>query len=325
MTDRRDPDLRALAAADPIDGDAVMAAWDRSAVAAQQLEEIIAMPTLTRPIPTQPTTAAPRRLSEVTRPRHRRTWVRTGGLVGATAALGAALAILPGTATTGSRAFAVRPLEGGVVVIDVFSDFRDGDALAADLRQYGIDVRIATQPVSPSLVGTVVSQSTGSGDAGTHPGVSYDVGDSAPGVFTLSIDPAVFRGPLRLDVGVAAAPGEAYVTRNEVFDDGEVLGGLPCLIGETFSPDELAPYVERLGLTTLWDVVTDVAPDPTGATWTSVAMATPPVGQVTSAYATDDRTVQVTVLPSTLSEHAALFAGWISTDGCTAEAAARWQ
>ena len=183
-----------VARIDPIDGDRLAASWSNSDAKQALFQEIIAVPVDTLSPATEPTHASesiPRRV-----PR------RALRLAAGTAVAAVALVLAQGVFSDGSRAFAVKQLPDGVVEVDAFAQFRDGDALAAELREYGIDVKITTLPSSPSLVGEVEVFAPGGGDS-IPAGLSFGA-DGTPEVFQLRIDPSRFTGALTLELHVAA-------------------------------------------------------------------------------------------------------------------------
>lgn len=329
----------AIRGVDPIDGARLASAWAHSQAKAVLFEELTAMPEPTvrsegalsapvshrpvarRPVARRPVSRRPasHRPVPARRPR-RRSWpVRPRAL--ALAAM-AALALLAVTVTPwapggSTRAFAVRPLPGGVIEVDWATDFRDGRALEAALRGYGIDIVIDPVPSSPTGVGTVVAFRAGDGRLEAVPGLTF-----APDGSRFMIDPMVFQGPLTLQLGVEPRDGEAYRFREEVFEPGEVLGGLHCAAG---TPLRAADVASRLpaGIVAEWELALPIDGRDDG-----VAQMTPvdgvPDGEVLWGYAIDARTVALTVRPdgTVLPEG---FEPRLSDVPCTPEQAAAWQ
>lgn len=305
MRDHHDP-VDAIRRLAPIDRDRLAASWSDSDAKTALFQEITAMPvetdTLTRP-------PAPRRI-----PR------RTLALAASLAVAAITLAVAPGLISdTSSRAFAVRELPNGVIEIDVSPQFRDGNALAAELREYGIAIDIETITASPSRVGEVnVFNQTG-GDY-IPEGLSFGE-DGTPDVFRWTIDPNVFRERLTVQIAVAADEGEPYTMAAEVFASGEVLGGLHCALGEPIRAEDVTPYLDDLGLAPLWEVVSSTD-DPSITHSEQVEEA--PAGEILSGYAVDDATVRFEVRLDGVTLPKSWERRLTDDHPCSAEQAAAW-
>jgi hypothetical protein len=83
----------------------------------------------------------------------------------------------------------------GRITINVLPQFRDADALAADLCRHGIDAKVSTETASPSMVGQVELFAGGGG--GPVPGIETGPDGSAGG-FDWTIDPSRFSGVLEV-------------------------------------------------------------------------------------------------------------------------------
>lgn len=259
----------------------------------------------------------------VVRPRRTRLAVATAGV----AAVGLALAVAPGlTRDNGQRAFALRPLEGGVIELDVFDRDLDGEALAAELGEFGIEVVVERMHASPSVVGRaevfVGTESEPFVPLKDRPGITLpDADGSVP--FRVRIDPDEYDGEVLIRFLVETPPGEPYTMAQEVFEPGEVLGGLHCALGEPIRAEQLVPYVEELGLTAVWETI---APDPGGdpAVTYSERVGQVPDGEVMWGYAVDANTVALTVRADGVvldHEHQPTR---LSDVPCTPEQAAAW-
>lgn len=260
-------------------------------------------------------------------PRHRSApaRVRRRALVlGAILAVAAvALAVVPDL-LSGTPAYAIRQLPNGVIVIDWSMDSfsPNASAIAADLREYGVDVEITTIPVSPSAVGEVMATFPGEGDSQLPEGLS--IGNAGtPEAFTWTIDPRVFHGPVTLQVSVPAPEGERYQISAEVFEPGEILGGLQCALGEPLRAADVATRLVDLGITPVWFVVDPASVTVDGYHTTQVAEV--PDGYIVEGYSIDATTVQFTVVPDmeTLSEYPGGVR--LSDVPCTPEQAAVWK
>jgi hypothetical protein len=235
---------------------------------------------------------AVRRVTATERPRVR--------LAAAGLAVAAAIALVAGPALRGggNPAFAIRELADGVIEVTYQGDLRDGRALEAELRSFGVDVAIVAVPASPSAVGRVAAIEQPDGVA--QPGFAWGA-DGAAVAFT--IDPAVFRDTIILHLAVEALAGEPYQMSEEVFEPGEVLGGLHCALGEPIRAAALAPYLDELGQGARWLVASPVAGEPDSLRTGEVTEV--PDGEVLWGYSTDASTVEFTVRPDGvgLSEH----------------------
>lgn len=253
---------------------------------------------------------------DVLAPRRTRIAVATAGV----AAAGVAIAIAPGLVTGGGDpAYAIRELPGGVIEVRMDELFRDGDALGAELREFGVDVDVVPVPSSPSAVGGVYSLE--GPEQGEEPGFVWgpDGGD-----VSFTIDPEQFRGSFVLHVSVAAEPGEAYLVAEEVFETGEVLGGLHCALGEPVRAEQLVPYLDDLGLTAEWWTT---VPDPDGdpdVTF-SEQLDEVPAGEVTAGYAVDADTVRFTVRPDGVRFPDGAAPPRLSDEPCTPDQVAAWE
>ncbi len=188
-------------------------------------------------MPTEPmTTSAPAQRRVPRRP-----LAMASTLVAALALAMLALAsgMIPNTAPA---AYAVREMPNGMLEVEWNGEL-DGERLAATLRNYDIDVRVETEPASPSLVGTVV----GLGPLEDQGDAVFEWGETSS---TFTLDPSAFKGTFQILVERPAQPGEAYAAAASVFAEGEVLGGLQCAItvgrcGQMMSPGISSGWVRR--------------------------------------------------------------------------------
>jgi hypothetical protein len=309
MSHHSDP-IDDLARIDPIDGEHLAAAWSSSNAKQALLQEITTMS-----VDTRAPTIEPNRIAGPTPRRPPRRVLR---LAAGVAIAAFALVAVQGVFSEGSRAFAVRQLPNGVIEIDATTQFRDGEALAADLREFGIDVRITTVPSSPSMVGEVEVFAPGGGEY-IADGLTFGP-DGTPEVFDLEIDPNLFTEQLTIQMHVAARDGERYVLANDVFGPGEVLSGLHCALGEPLRAEALAPYLSELGLSPVWLAVSPTD-DPSITNEEQVQGV--PNGQVLSGYAQDAATVEFRVQLDgvTLPD---IYAADLADLPCTPEQAAAW-
>ena len=240
-----------------------------------------------------------------------------------------ALAVVPDLLSD-TPAYAIRPLPNGVIVID-WSDWDsfapNASAVAADLREYGVDVEITTIAASPSAVGGVTASFPRPGEGGPLPQGLTIGKEGTPDGLTWTIDPTVFHGPVTLEVAVPAHEGEQYVSRASVFEPGEVLGGLQCALGEPLRAVDVAARLSDLGITPVWYVtgpMTDVTAD--GYYTEEHQVAEVPDGVILWGYALSEATVEFTVAPdgTPLSEYPEATL-WDSDVPCTPGRAAAWK
>ena len=231
----------------------------------------------------------------------------------------AAIVLVQGVLSYHNPAFAVRQLSNGLIEVNAGGQFRDGQALAVELRAYGIDVKITPIPSSPTAVGKVEVFAPGGGDY-IPEGLTFGQ-DGTSDVFNWTIDPDLFTEQLTIEMHVAARPGETYVIAEEVFEPGEVLAGLQCALGEPLRAEDVAPYLAKLGVTPVW-LIKSPTDDPTITYEKQIQEV--PHGEVLSGHALDDSTVQLTVLPDgvTLPE---TYTPHLSDVPCTPEQAAAWK
>ncbi len=252
-------------------------------------------------MPTEPmTTSAPAQRRVPRRP-----LAMASTLVAALALAMLALAsgMIPNTAPA---AYAVREMPNGMLEVEWNGEL-DGERLAATLRNYDIDVRVETEPASPSLVGTVV----GLGPLEDQGDAVFEWGETSS---TFTLDPSAFKGTFQILVERPAQPGEAYAAAASVFAEGEVLGGLQCAIdGRPVRADDVAGHLERLGQKAVWDVFGE------GAYTAGV-----PEGIVLSGHARDPQTVDLTVRLDGDNRTPADPDPLLEGRDCTPEMAARW-
>ncbi|TDB83501.1 hypothetical protein E1264_28235 [Actinomadura sp. KC216] len=179
-------------------------------------------------------------------PRRRRRVLMTVGLPLATAAAAsAAVAVVvardePGTPRPRTSA-QVSPLirlaalsftaEGDHIDVRVRDPLADPKRYHTEFKARGLDVRLSLVPVSPSIVGTVVMESTSEGTGAddvtaiTAKGAceSGGGGDDCPVGVRIRTD---FKGSAEIVFGRAARPGEQYTSTAPVTAPGEVMHGM---------------------------------------------------------------------------------------------------
>jgi hypothetical protein len=235
-------------------------------------------------------------VTERTVPRLRRT--RLAVVTAGVAAAALALAVAPGLTRDSSQpAFAIRELEGGVIELQWFDRDLDGEAVAAELAEFGVEVVVERMYASPSLVGRA--------EAFVGPGSELPL-QNRPGItlpdaegsltYRVLIDPDEYDGEVLIRFLVEPPPEEEYAMAEEVFEPGEVLGGLHCALGEPIRTEQLVPYLADLGLAVVWSTVT---PHHNGEndTMQHDEVDDVPSGEVMRGVAIDAGTVHIEVRP----------------------------
>src|SRR6516165_3662163 len=128
-----------------------------------------------------------------------------------------------------------------------------GDAarqLESQLRAHHFDVTIGQEPVSPSLVGSIVSSGKGLSPGSMLSGITGPCSGGAWGCTDGVVLPVHFTGAARLVVGRAAEPGERYAAAADIFRPGELLH-CSTVLGE--SVQQAVPVLESLHVTIAWE------------------------------------------------------------------------
>lgn len=277
--------MAALTAADPIDEHEVSAAWSASPLRMQLLEEIEMSTTQTTP--DQRTAGSPAR------------W-RVARIGAAAAVLALAVVLLPTPFGPQTSAYAIRPLPDGRIEVTV-ADLDNADALAADLREFGVDITVRPEVASPSQVGRVTgTEGLGVDEDGVMPTGMTVSPDGEE--FRFAVDPDTYTGSLTMYVGVPPEAGQDYTVAASAFDQGEVLAGWHCRNARRLTADALAQTTRQLGISVDWTVITQVTPDATGYVSSSVEVPDQPEGRVVSAYMRNPDTLRAEVVPFELPD-----------------------
>ena len=174
----------------------------------------------------------------------RRLGVAAGTLLVATGALGVPLALLSSSATA-SAASVIRA-----------RITKPGDAagqLESLLRSRHLHITVTQEPVSPSLVGSIIDPGItrpSRSDAGIVSEMTGPCAGGARGCVDGIVVPARFTGSARIVVGRAAKPGERYAAAASIFRPGEVLQ-CSALLGE--SVRQALPALGRLHVKIAWE------------------------------------------------------------------------
>lgn len=298
---------------DPVDGTRLTDSWSNSDAKRALFLELTAAKANSEASP-DPTTRR--------RPVSRRVLAVAAGLAIAGVGIVVASGVIQRTSTP---AFAVRELPNGVIVIENVADIDDVSGLEAELREFGIDTDIVTEPASPSLVGQAHAHAPGLNDDtdGAVEGLSFGK-DGSRRVFRWRIDPNAFDDKIVITLFVEPQEGEAYLAATEAFAPGEVLGGLHCALGTPVRAADVAARLPELGLTAEWFILSGFESDADGGTYHSEQVAEVPDGEVTSGEPLDRDTVRFEVVPDGLAVpewHESSFSFFPCTEG----QGARWR
>jgi hypothetical protein len=214
MNTHNDP-IDRLKRVDPINAERLISTWSDNDAKASLLKEITSMPTNTTSLDTTvvdtalvdtalvDTAVSPTPHIAVTArstPFTRRRWKPLLAVAAALVALGVAI----GSSSVGhpARAYAVSQGADGLIHVNVLAGFRDGEALARDLRSRGIRTRVVKAPAAPSQVGKVMLSAEG-----PSAGIKTAAPDGEIGVFDWTIDPALFTDTMTITVFVEPKAG----------------------------------------------------------------------------------------------------------------------
>jgi hypothetical protein len=180
----------------------------------------------------------------------RRLGAAVGALLAAACSLGVSLALLS-SSVPASATSAVR--------VRITDRSEAAGQLRSLLRAHHFDIAITQEPVSPSLVGSIISSGSKalSGITGPCSGGAWGCTDGI-------VLPVHFTGAARVVVGRAALPGEAYAVAADIFRPGEMLH-CSAVLGE--SAQQALPALESRHVKIAWDTGTDTAdrwPVPSG-------------------------------------------------------------
>jgi hypothetical protein len=139
--------------------------------------------------------------------------------------------------------------------------------LEAVFREHHFDVTVTQEPVSPSLVGSVLEVRL-AGHTGDHGALGVLLGPCVGGAQNCTrgiVLPLHFAGKARLVVGRPARPAETYEASADIFRPGELLH-CSQLLGQTVG--EALPALGHLHVRALWEFggrKTDDGPAPSSS------------------------------------------------------------
>jgi hypothetical protein len=173
----------------------------------------------------------------------RRLGVAAGTLLVAAGALGVPLALLSSSAPASAAS---------VIRVRITNPGDAAGQLASLLRSRHLHFTVTQEPVSPSLVGSIIDPGIRGGSSSDTGIVSEITGPCAGGArgcvdgVVLSVR---FTGSARIVVGRAAKPGERYAAAADIFRPGEMLQ-CSALLGE--SVRQALPALESLHVKIAW-------------------------------------------------------------------------
>lgn len=167
---------------------------------------------------------------------------------------------------------------GGYIVAIVKDPFAARDQLRAAFAAHGLDIDLKLVPVSPSLVGSVVSLGIDGRSSGIE--TLHDTKYAGPkGEQTVGLRiPTEFKGHASIVLGRPAKPGETYDSAGDAFVPGEALQGVD-LVGMKVAA--AVNLLDEMGLTVAWRV-DDPAPRQTQVPDESKPTAAPTPGTGTT-------------------------------------------
>lgn len=235
---------------------------------------------------------------------------RTRRPLGLAMAAAAALLIVavgvPGLPGLQQDAYAVRPLQDGRIELDLLAAATtDADEVAAQLREFGVDVAIDPVSSPPSLVGSVlgVSGSHATGPGGDWPpaGITFSETNQTA---TVAIDPGAYHGSLSIQVAVPAAGDGTYDRPVDALLPGGSLADAACALGHPVRVSDLLPVLRQLDLDPVWMPITDTREEADSG-YTTVTDTEPtltaPSGTVVMAEDLSPDLVSIMVLPDTIN------------------------
>jgi hypothetical protein len=173
----------------------------------------------------------------------RRLGLAAGTLLVAAGSLGVPLALLSASA----------PASAASVVRARITNRGDAAGqLESLLRSHHFHVTVTQEPVSPSLVGSIVNPGI-TGHSASEAGILSEIAGPCAGGARGCVDgivlPARFTGSARIVVGRTARPGERYAAAADIFRPGEMLH-CSVVLGE--SVGRALPALQRLHVTIAW-------------------------------------------------------------------------
>jgi hypothetical protein len=175
---------------------------------------------------------------------HRRLGAAVGALLLAAGCLGVPLALLSSSA----------PASAAIVVRARITNSRDAAGQLRSLfRSRHFRISVTQEPVSPSLVGSIIHAGI-TGSAVHADSILSELTGPCPGGARGCIDglalPAHFTGSAHVVVGRAAKPGERYAAAADIFRPGEMLH-CSGLLGEKL--EQALPSLESLHVSIAWE------------------------------------------------------------------------
>jgi hypothetical protein len=181
----------------------------------------------------------------------------------------------------------------GAIIAKITDPLAAASQLDAVFEAHHLDIRVQLVAASPSLVGTIVEESTEPGadirDVVGAKGTCLGIGGANACPIGLVI-PAHFRGSASVALGRPARPGESYETTGDAFNPGEVLH-CSGLLG--MAPRAALPSLEAKGLEVQWGFLVPTSPGAGGPPGNEV-----PSGFIVYAQSLSVKVISITVSPS---------------------------
>ena len=191
-------------------------------------------------------------------PPGRRLGAAMGALVAAACSLSVSLALVSSSAPASAAS---------VVRLRITDRAGAAGQLRSLLRAHHFGITVTQEPVSPSLVGSIITfgaRGPSAGRGNVFSGITGPCAGGARGCVDGIVLPVHFTGAARIVVGRVARPGERYAAAADIFRPGELLH-CSTVLGE--SVQQAVPVLESLHVTIAWDAGSGTAahgPVPSG-------------------------------------------------------------
>ena len=177
-------------------------------------------------------------------PPGRRLGAAMGALVAAACSLSVSLALVSSSAPASAAS---------VVRLRITDRAGAAGQLRSLLRAHHFGITVTQEPVSPSLVGSIITfgaRGPSAGRGNVFSGITGPCAGGARGCVDGIVLPVHFTGAARIVVGRAAGPGERYAAAAGIFRPGEMLH-CTALLGD--SVRQALPVLAALHLKVAWD------------------------------------------------------------------------
>jgi hypothetical protein len=191
----------------------------------------------------------------------------------------------------------------GVVRAYIINRADAAEELEAVFASHHVNIVVAQEPVSPSLVGSIVGSTVPGLLTSNHVIIDHIPGPCAGGAYGCTegvLLPSHFTGRAQLDVGRRAGPGEIYADAASIFRPGEILA-CSAALGRTVG--SALPALERLRMAIIWEVgdIGDLGGGETDAT-TEPSRS----NYVLGGKALSSSAISILIAPTGTSEHSSM-------------------